>query len=342
MFKYLSLFCCLNFIQSLAAQPQPYYRNLIFEGGGVRGDVFTGAYMELQKHIAMDSVKNVGGSSAGAIIATAIAFKATTAELDSIMQNTDFGTFNDGKLGGIFRMFSHYGYFKGKRFTNFVASYLEMKTGNPDITFAEMKQMGYKNLYVTGTCMDCQSVSIFSYETYPNMKVKDAIRISMSVPLYFKAIFLDEKGNIYQHQNKEKSLHIYADGGILMNYPIRIFDSTKFVTNMQYLHNQFIYNTETLGFRVESEAQTTWDNQGKHQNYPIKIRSLSNYLHAFYEITIGQIGRRFMTPEDWQRTITISDGGVSPRVRSLPMTVRQKMQNNGKEAVKHFFENVTH
>ena len=189
MFKYLLLFCCCHFIQYLDAQPHAYYRNLIFEGGGVRGDVFTGAYLALQKYIPLDSVKNVGGSSAGAIIATAIAFKATTAELDSIMQNTDFGKFNDGKLGGIFRMFSHYGYFKGKRFTDFVASYLEMKTGNPDITFAEMKQLGYKNLYVTGTCMDCQAVSIFSYETYPNMKVKDAIRISMSVPLYFKAIF---------------------------------------------------------------------------------------------------------------------------------------------------------
>lgn len=338
MFRYLLLFYCLYLIQDIDAQPHSYYKNLIFEGGGVRGDVFTGAYMELQKHIPMDSVKNVGGSSAGAIIATAIAFKATTAELDSIMQHTNFGTFNDGKLGGIFRMFSHYGYFKGKRFLQFVASYLEMKTGNPDITFAEMKKLGYKNLYVTGTCMDCQSVTVFSYETYPNMKVKDAIRISMSVPLYFQAIFLDEKGKVYKHQNKEKSLHIYADGGIIMNYPIRIFDSTKFVTSQQHLPNQFINNPETLGFRVESEAQTQWDNMGRHQNYPIKIRSLRNYLHAFYEITLGQIGRRFMTPEDWQRTITIADGGISPRVRSLPIEVRRRMQNNGKEAVKRFFQ----
>ena len=46
-----------------------------------------------------------------------------------------------------------------------------------------------------------QELVILSNETYPKMKVKDAVRISMSIPIYFQAVFVDSIGKTYSEQN---------------------------------------------------------------------------------------------------------------------------------------------
>ncbi|UOQ72960.1 hypothetical protein MUN79_02960 [Hymenobacter cellulosilyticus] len=48
-----------------------------------------------------------------------------------------------------------------------------------------------RDLYTTGTNLTRQCGQVFSYETHPDMRVADAVRISMSIPLYFRAVLLD-------------------------------------------------------------------------------------------------------------------------------------------------------
>ena len=48
--------------------PDAYrFRNLVFEGGGVKGVAYVGALNELHKRGILDSIERVGGTSAGAI-----------------------------------------------------------------------------------------------------------------------------------------------------------------------------------------------------------------------------------------------------------------------------------
>lgn len=99
---------------------------------------------------------------------------------------------------------------------------------------------------------------VFSRETFPAIKIKDAVRISMSVPLYFRAVFIDSKGKTYSRQNKSRTLHIVVDGGITGNFPIHLFDSVAITAGK----TMRIPNQNTLGIRIDSDEQIEYDSGG--------------------------------------------------------------------------------
>ena len=64
------------------ARAQPaVVKNLVFEGGGVRGVAFTGALLELQQRHQLDSLQRVAGTSVGSIHAALLAVGYTPAEI---------------------------------------------------------------------------------------------------------------------------------------------------------------------------------------------------------------------------------------------------------------------
>jgi NTE family protein len=44
-----------------------HFRNLVFEGGGVKGIAYVGALRQLEARGIMEEIRRVGGTSAGAI-----------------------------------------------------------------------------------------------------------------------------------------------------------------------------------------------------------------------------------------------------------------------------------
>jgi len=42
-----------------------------------------------------------------------------------------------------------YGWYRGEKFTTWIGALIEEKTGNPESTFKELHNKGYKDLYVT-------------------------------------------------------------------------------------------------------------------------------------------------------------------------------------------------
>lgn len=116
-----------------------------------------------------------------------------------------------------------------------------------------MKHTNNKLLYVTGTSLNKQRLIVFSAENYPQLKIKDAVRISTSIPLYFEAVFNDSTGKILSQPKNTTGLDVMLDGGFVANFPIKIFDSTKYFTNTD--SNFFKINPHTIGFRIDSEEQ---------------------------------------------------------------------------------------
>jgi NTE family protein len=51
------------------------------------------------------------------------------------------------------------------------------------------------------------------------MKVKDAVRISMSIPFYFEAVFIDSIGKVVSHPRKKTGLDVMLDGGFIATFP---------------------------------------------------------------------------------------------------------------------------
>lgn len=78
------------------------FRNLVFEGGGVKGIAYAGALSEIDigSHRGiLKEIIRVAGTSAGAITATLVALGADGQYVRDVVGNTQFGKFMDDSFG---------------------------------------------------------------------------------------------------------------------------------------------------------------------------------------------------------------------------------------------------
>jgi len=320
-------FIIASFLIYCSAQAQ--VENLVFEGAGIRGIAYAGVVQELEKQGVLSQVKRVGGTSAGAITALLIALNYNAAEIEAIVGSTNFRKFNDGRFllpGGINRLNRYFGWYRGDRLEYWLGELIEAKTGNADISFIELRNKGYKELYITATNLNLQKLMVFSHQTYPNMKLRDAVRISISIPLYFEPLFLDDSGQIVKRPKNKTNLHVLVDGGFIANYPVHLFDTIQEVRKI---------NPGTLGFRIDSDMQISFDSTAKGLA-PMPINNLQQYLGAFYNIIIENLNRQTLSKADWQRTVSISDGNIGPRIRKLRREEIDTLVENGKKATSNY------
>jgi len=309
----------------VVAQTKPAVKNLVFEAAGIRGIAYCGAIQEMESKKLMNDIQKVAGTSSGAIMALVVSLGYSGEEIQKLIGETNFKKFNDGNFlifGGVKRMKNYFGWYRGKKLGNWLGKIVEQKTGNADMTFEELHQKGFKDLYVASTCLNRQQPVIFSYETYPKMKVKDAVRISAGIPLYFEAVFMDSTGNIYNHPKQKEGLDVMVDGGFLENFPIHIFDVKEI-------------DSSTLGLRIDPEAQIKND-QGTHVLAEMPVGDLKQYMLAFYTLVIENLNRQQLTKPDWERTVSISDGNISPKIRKLSKEEVRLLIENGRSAMKNY------
>jgi NTE family protein len=336
------LFICILFFasSSIYAQKTPEIKNLVFEGAGIRGIAYCGAITELEKNNMVAGVERVGGTSAGAIIALTLSLGYSGAEIAQIISSTDFRKFNDGRYlfpGGINRLNRSFGWYRGHQFEKWIEKIIKDKTGDADINFLRLKELGFRELYITATCLNKQKLVILSHETYPEMKLKDAVRISMSIPLYFQAVFIDEKGRVFRERTEKPNLDVMIDGGITGNFPIRMFDSTRYISIV--ITNQFTYNPHTLAFRIDSDEHIIYDQSG-NSIAPLTLNNIKVYIEALYNMVLENLNRQALAAEDWKRTISISDGKLGPRIRKMPKQEVQLLISNGQHATFQYFRSA--
>ena len=318
LFTSLIIFICL-----VSGAQQKEIRNLVFEGAGMRGIAYCGVLEELENRQLLKGVEKVGGTSAGALMALTVALGYSSSEIRELIGSTNFKRLNDGRyflFGGIHRMQRNFGWYRGERLDSWIGAIIKKKTGNENISFEEWIQKGYKGLYVTGTCLNRQRLIVFSHETYPKMKVRDAVRISMSIPLYFGAVCINQQGQVIRKTRRLDTLDIMVDGGFTGNFPIRLFDSTT-APNMQ-----------TLGFRIDMDEQIASD-RTERKLVPKPVTNFNEYITAFYTMILENLNRQTLTAVDWERTVSISDGLVSPRIRRLSRKEIDILIANGKQAL---------
>ncbi|OFY96058.1 MAG: hypothetical protein A3K10_13050 [Bacteroidetes bacterium RIFCSPLOWO2_12_FULL_31_6] len=284
-----------------------------------------------------NNIEKIGGTSAGAISSLLFALGYSSDQMDAIISNTKFQKFNDGKfffVGGISRTFNKYGWYRGEEFTEWIGELIKTKTGDSEITFEQLHQKGYVDLYVTASCLNQQKLIVLSRETYPKMKVKDAVRISMSIPLYFQAVLVDSIGNTYFEQGDMKNLDVMIDGGIIGNFPIQIFDSV-FVDSL----NQEIRltNNKTVGIRIDTDAQIDADMNARNlASYP--INDFMDYISAFYVMIIENLNRTQLTEDDWKRTISVSSVGITPKIKKLSNQQKLSLIKSGYDSTEYYLK----
>jgi len=318
-------------------------RNLVLSGGGTWGIAYCGALQEMQNRGKLKDLKRVAGTSVGAIAATALAVGYPTEELTKLIEKLNVEAFNDQGfpvVGGLVRMSTGFGWFKGIKFEKWVDQLIKNKTGNGSLTFAQLHEMTkthpYLDLYITGTDLTQQKMVIFSFETYPDMKIKDAVRISMCVPFYFSAVLMDKYGNLVKKRTSENQADVMIDGGVINNYPIEIFDHEKYI-GINSGSNAQEFNKGTVGIRVQRDSQITYDSKGMGLA-PFEIHTFKDFVIAFYTFTIEKLNKEGREPENIHRTIAISTLHYSQRVRHISIKQKTDLFESGRKATKDFFE----
>jgi NTE family protein len=333
------------------AQTLPTYRNLVMEGGGIRGIAYGGALQELEQQGVLRSVERVGGTSAGAIQAALLAVGYSAQEIIEVVNRTPVQRLNDGRfifVGGSTRLLRQYGWYRGDEFARFLSELVGKKTGNPNLTLGELHQLArqqpgrYRDLYTTGTNLTTQRVQVFSHETHPNMRVADAVRISMSIPMYFRAVLLDVEGNVVKGKPaKGQPVQVLVDGGLLANYPVDLFDHPRYLTAGTTAAPDArgcVFNPETLGLRLDRAEQIQLDTAatGRQQLAAYDIQNFPSYVGALYNVAIENLNPA--QPQDWQRTISISTMGFHPKIKRVPEAQKQQLMDSGRRGVQAFVQ----
>lgn len=320
------------------AQQPAAIKNVVFEGAGIRGIAYCGAIQALEERNMIAGIEKVGGTSAGAITALCVSLGYSASEIRAILHETNFKQFNDGRFlfpGGINRMSKYFGWYRGDRLVQWLEKIIEAKTGNANISFADLSTKGFKDLYITATALNQQKLVILSRYSYPSMRVKDAVRISVSIPFYFEAVFVNADGKVFKHPKQKQGLDVMVDGGFTGNFPLRIFDSSL----QKDGSTAIIANRHTIGFRIDSDKQIVADQRGQGLA-TISVTNFKSYVNAFYTIILENLNRQTLTADDWQRTVSISDGSIGPRIRKLSIAEINTLLNNGRQATQQFFDTI--
>jgi NTE family protein len=333
---------------TLFSQPQYQYKNLALEGGGVRGLAYAGALEVLEQKNILKNVERVAGSSVGAIAGLMISLGYNSREIDSILQILKIKEFNDGKdiLGKIKRVKKEYGVYRGEKLESWLGRLIFYKTGNTNTTFLQLHQLHEKNnefkdFYCTGTNISRQQLEILSWEKWPQMKLKTAVHISGCIPFYFRSVPIDSAGNEVSVKDTVSKYDLYVDGGMLCNYPVNMFDSCTDGGN-PLTSEHVIYNPQTLGLKLERAAQIKEFSEEKTGIARYQIKNMKQYSDAVMNLMMEKLNRN--TPDlsnEKGRTIYISYGEISGRLRNISSEEKKILHDNGVSAATEFFKGLS-
>lgn len=290
------------------------YENFAFSGGGVLGIAYIGMLDYLYEIGMMPYIQRVVGTSAGAITACITAFNLDFAETKVMADSLDYSRVPSktnpdaeaeeqtsakekkelGKLFDnadcVYRLITQYGWYSSSYFYEWmrrqIAEQFDEKKKKPPYTFADFAapvlhkgQRAFKELYIIGTDVSTKTSSVFCLDTTPEMEVAEAVRISMSVPLFFEAV---KSGDETRKQPK-----VYADGGLLYNYPLTFFD-------------QSMSPSRTLGAVFLEKS------------HPAKIDNIIDFIVNLLSCTTAIQSQLYSSsPQNVERSIQIETGSIS-------------------------------
>ena len=317
----------------------------------MKGIAYVGALEVLDQKGILKDIKRVAGTSVGAMVAVMVALRYTAEEVRQVLEGLNFKDFKDsskGILRDTIRLLKNYGWYKGDFFRNLMSKLIEKKTGNGEITFEQLEETGkYRKLYLVGADLTTGLSKIFSASNQETktVKVADAARISMSIPLFFAAV---RGGN----NNK----HVFVDGGLLDNYTVKTFDRQNYLADLnnarrtEYYEkinerlrmqrstsrNEYVYNKETLGFRLDAKEDI--DMYLTHEENFKEIKGFFDYTKALVNTLIDFQTNDHLHSDDWQRTVYIDTLGVRAIDFDIPKEKKDELVASGRLYTEAYLE----
>lgn len=301
------------------------YENVIFEGGGVKGAAYARIPEILQEYGILKNIKKIAGSSAGSIAALMLALEYDPIEIKKTILNLDFNDFVDKELYTFtcVKIMTTLGINSGNHLVDWIKQLIMVKTGNSETTFAELHGMNGLELVITGTSLKTGITEYFSYKTHPTMKLWTAVRISITIPIFFAPI---------QYEGT-----YYLDGGILSNFPIWIFDGESYEYDPADSLDSETINQKTLGFKLISDDSKEVENETELSNF--SLFPMIRLSVKLIMLLVNFIDEGYASYECWDRTVGIDVMDVKSTNFAIDRATVSTLSDNGYNQTKRFLDN---
>jgi predicted acylesterase/phospholipase RssA len=196
-------------------KPEKKIKNLVFSGGSSKGFSYLGVIKAFEEYGILDNLEEITGTSIGSLFGFFIVLKFRSSDLINIFIEMDLNWLHNINSDSVLNLINKYGLDNGSNMEKFISHFLEVRfpTKNPaNITFLDIWNYNPIKLTMTGTriLQNIIEPELFNHILTPNMPIVKALRITMAIPPLFTPIETD-----YYH---------LADGGIVNNYPIDLYD----------------------------------------------------------------------------------------------------------------------
>lgn len=258
----------------------------IFSGGGTRLSAHIGIIKALHDmKIGFDTLVGVSG---GSIIASLHAKGYSVEQMRELALVTDFKQFTEFSL---VRLLREGGLSSGDVFQNWIDEQLE------GAVFADMPL----DLNILATDVNGGGPVLFNKHATPDMKVSEAVRYSMSIPLIFSF--------------KPFKEYLLVDGAILSEDAL--FEDWRGD------------GTPSVCFRLQSTEQ-------KRKAIKKNLLQLPQYVGMLIRTFMTAISREYVNAKYWHNTVVVNTGEVSAVDFSLTPEIKNTLFELGYSTTKEF------
>ncbi len=313
------------------------YRNLVFKGGGVRGIAYMGAMEVLDEYHVIDKIERVAGTSAGAIAAAMLALRLPVRDTRDLFNTLELSKVPQSVVGSnrkilpriaerenAHRFINQYGWYSSEYFYEWFQGVIADHCGGDGrASFTEFRKRGFRDLHVVAANLSRQRAEVFSVHTTPDVAVADAVRMSMSIPIFFEALRFD--GHSFGNGD------YYVDGGLFDNFPIHIFDRPV-LASRPWTFREGV-NWETLGLFLYPDYYLDHDPEYPENVWEYLNLTLRSLYHSYEVVEIQT------SIVDRHRAIKISDCGIDATDFDIAVGDEKytRLYESGKQAVRDFF-----
>lgn len=298
------------------------YNTLVYSGGGIRGLAYVGIFKKIEELISerrieeckldfspdtcsvpLLNIKTVCAVSVGSIFSLIYLLKFTYVEMLEEVLHKKFDQLKDIR---IMNFVGKYGLDSGVNLVLWIQSLMTRKGINYDISFKDFQALNGVDFQVMATNLNKYCYKKFNYIDTPDTKVLDAIRMSISIPFVFTI--------------NEYDGDIHVDGGLIDNYPIKMFKTE--------LDN-------VLGFKLI--------NNGEMESHCVdeRIDDIESYIYHVLSCYVVQKEKHTSSDEYKKCTVYIHTENITQSINfSLTPLEKHRLIEMGYKSLCTFLDNA--
>lgn len=279
-------------------------KNLVFKGGGVLGTAYAGALEALDENDGLNDITGVAGTSAGGLAALLFTLGYSPSEMYHLLSKVEYRKFQDQLT--LIDFPKKYGIYKGDYLLEWIGDLIEEKTGDRNITFKELHNKAPMDLKIFACDLNTASPQEFSKQETPDIKIAEALRASMSIPLMFHA---------WRFEDGNPNDHIFVDGGVMYNFPMSAFDDHE----------------ATLGFFIKTAVDVV----------DLKFNEITSFVHRIFKAMLKGQDIDFLEREGHkQKVIYIDNLDIASNDFSITKEEKQSLYDVGKKSAEDYLKKI--